>query len=126
MSQIITFETKGDFKRTYSFLEKLKEGLNIGLLDKYGKMGVEALEKATPRKTGKTAESWYYEIERKGKDVSLRFCNSNQPNGIPIAILLQYGHGTKNGGYVKGIDCINPALKPVFDKLAKDAWKELK
>lgn len=121
----ITLKSKGNFKKTYSFLERAKESLNLGMLDKYGRMGVEALEAATPVDTGRTAASWYYEIERDGKNVSLSFFNSNIQNGIPIAIILQYGHGTKNGGYVKGIDYINPALTPVFEKLAEEAWKGL-
>lgn len=124
----VTLKSKGNFKKTYSFLEKAKEALNLGMLDKYGRMGVEALEAATPVDTGRTAASWYYKIEREpgSKDVSLSFFNSNIQNGIPIAIILQYGHGTANGGYVKGIDYINPALGPVFEKLADEAWKGLK
>lgn len=122
---LIEVKSKGNFKKTYSFLEKIKEGFDIGLLDKYGKMGVEALEMATPMDTGLTAASWYYQIERDGKNVSLHFLNSNIQNGIPIAIILQYGHATRNGHYVEGIDYINPALRPVFEKLAAEAWKEL-
>lgn len=122
---LITVKSKGNFKKTYSFLEKVKEGFDIGLLDKYGKLGVEALEMYTPMDTGLTAASWYYNIERDGKNVSLQFLNSNIQNGIPIAIILQYGHGTKSGGYVSGVDYINPALGPIFEKLAEEAWKEL-
>lgn len=122
---LIEVKSKGNFKKTYSFLEKIKEGFDIGLLDKYGKMGVEALEMATPMDTGLTAASWYYQIERDGKNVSLQFLNSNIQNGIPIAIILQYGHATRNGHYIEGIDYINPALRPVFEKLAAEAWKEL-
>lgn len=122
---LITVKSKGNFKKTYSFLEKVKEGFDVGLLDKYGKLGVEALEMYTPMDTGLTAASWYYNIERDGKNVSLQFLNSNIQNGIPIAIILQYGHGTKNGGYVSGVDYINPALGPIFEKLAEEAWKEL-
>lgn len=122
---LITIKSKGNFKKTYSFLEKVKEGFDVGLLDKYGKLGVEALEMYTPMDTGLTAASWYYNIERDGKNVSLQFLNSNIQNGIPIAIILQYGHGTKSGGYVSGVDYINPALGPIFEKLAEEAWKEL-
>lgn len=122
---LIEVKSKGNFKKTYSFLEKIKEGFDIGLLDKYGKMGVEALEMTTPMDTGLTAASWYYQIERDGKNVSLQFLNSNIQNGIPIAIILQYGHATRNGHYIEGIDYINPALRPVFEKLAAEAWKEL-
>lgn len=126
MSSII-IKSKGDFRKTYSLLERFNEGFHRGLLNKYGKLGVEALKKYTPKDTGLTANSWYYKIERDGKDVSLQFCNSNIQNGwANVAILLQYGHATKNGGYVQGVDYINPALKPIFEKLAEEAWLEVK
>ena len=123
---MINIRQKGDFKNLSSFLEKTKEKLNLGLLDKYGREGVAALQAATPKDTGKTSESWYYEIERKNGSVSLTFHNSNQNKGVPIAIILQYGHATGNGGYVEGVDYINPALRPIFDKIAEEAWKEVK
>lgn len=123
---MINIKQKGDFKNLSSFLEKTKEKLNLGLLDKYGREGVSALQAATPKDTGKTSESWYYKIERKNGSVSLTFHNSNQNKGVPIAIILQYGHATRNGGYVEGVDYINPALRPIFDKIAEEAWKEVK
>ena len=123
---MINIRQKGDFKNLSSFLEKTKEKLNLGLLDKYGREGVAALQAATPKDTGKTSESWYYKIERKNGSVSLSFHNSNQNKGVPIAIILQYGHATGNGGYVEGVDYINPALRPIFDKIAEEAWKEVK
>ena len=123
---MINIKQKGDFKNLSSFLEKTKEKLNLGLLDKYGREGVAALQAATPKDTGKTSESWYYKIERKNGSVSLTFHNSNQNKGVPIAIILQYGHATRNGGYVEGVDYINPALLPIFDKIAEEAWKEVK
>lgn len=123
---MINIRQKGDFKNLSSFLEKTKEKLNLGLLDKYGREGVAALQAATPKDTGKTSESWYYKIERKNGSVSLTFHNSNQNKGVPIAIILQYGHATGNGGYVEGVDYINPALCPIFDKIAEEAWKEVK
>ena len=123
---MINIRQKGDFKNLSSFLEKTKEKLNLGLLDKYGREGVAALQAATPKDTGKTSESWYYKIERKNGSVSLTFHNSNQNTGVPIAIILQYGHATGNGGYVEGVDYINPALRPIFDKIAEEAWKEVK
>ena len=123
---MINIRQKGDFKNLSSFLEKTKEKLNLGLLDKYGREGVAALQAATPKDTGKTSESWYYKIERKNGSVSLTFHNSNQNNGVPIPIILQYGHATGNGGYVEGVDYINPALRPIFDKIAEEAWKEVK
>ena len=123
---MINIRQKGDFKNLSSFLERTKEKLNLGLLDKYGREGVAALQAATPKDTGKTSESWYYKIERKNGSVSLTFHNSNQNKGVPIAIILQYGHATGNGGYVEGVDYINPALRPIFDKIAEEAWKEVK
>ncbi len=123
---MINIRQKGDFKNLSSFLEKTKEKLNLGLLDKYGREGVAALQAATPKDTGKTSESWYYKIERKNGSVSLTFHNSNQNKGVPIAIILQYGHATGNGGYVEGVDYINPALRPIFNKIAEEAWKEVK
>ena len=123
---MINIRQKGDFKNLSSFLEKTKEKLNLGLLDKYGREGVAALQAATPKDTGKTSESWYYKIERKNGSISLTFHNSNQNKGVPIAIILQYGHATGNGGYVEGVDYINPALRPIFDKIAEEAWKEVK
>ena len=123
---MINIRQKGDFKNLSSFLEKTKEKLNLGLLDKYGREGVSALQAATPKDTGKTSESWYYKIERKNGSVSLTFHNSNQNKGVPIAIILQYGHATGNRGYVEGVAYINPASRPIFDKIAEEAWKEVK
>lgn len=122
---MITFKVKGDFSKTTKFLERATKAIKISNLDKYGKIGVEALRNATPKDSGKTSESWSYRIIRKNEKVELAFYNSNIQNGVPIAIILQYGHGTGTGGYVKGIDYINPALRPVFDKLAEDAWNEV-
>lgn len=123
---MIGIRQKGDFKNLSSFLEKSKEAFNIGILDKYGKQGVAALQAATPRDSGKTAESWYYEIYRDNSTVSLTFHNSNIVKGVPIAIILQYGHATGTGGYVEGIDYINPSLRPILDKIAEEVWKEVR
>ena len=122
---MIKVRQKGDFKKLTSFLEKATEGRDIGILDKYGKKGVAALSSATPVDTGLTASSWFYKIENKNGVAKIEFHNSNIQNGVPIALILQYGHGTKNGGYVVGRDYINPAIQPVFDELAKNAWKEV-
>lgn len=116
---------KGDFKKTDAFLEKALNVVKLGSLDQYGKLGVAALEEATPKDTGKTARSWYYKIERKAGKVSLVWCNSNNDVGYNIAVVLQYGHRTNRGYWHEGIDYINPALKPVFDKIAEDLWKEV-
>ena len=123
---MIQIRQKGDFKKLTSFLERAKEGLDIGVLDKYGRKGVAALSSATPVDTGLTASSWFYKIENKNGVAKIEFHNSNIQNGVPIAVILQYGHGTRNGGYVEGVDYINPALRPIFDKIAEEAWKEVK
>ena len=122
---MIKIRQKGDFKKLTSFLERAKESLDIGILDKYGRKGVAALSSATPVDTGLTASSWFYKIENKNGVAKIEFHNSNIQNGVPIAVILQYGHGTRNGGYVVGRDYINPAIQPVFDELAKNAWKEV-
>lgn len=122
---MIGFRQKGDFSKTYSFLNKYKKGVEIRSLEEYGRKGVAALSSATPVDTGVTANSWYYKIEQSNNWIKLVFCNSNIQNGVPIAIILQYGHGTGTGGWVEGRDYINPAIQPIFDQLAKDAWREV-
>ena len=122
---MITFRQKGDFSKLNKYLERIKEVVKIGDLDRFGREGVQALSSATPRDTGLTATSWEYSIERSLNRVSIKFNNTNIQNGVPIAIILQYGHGTRNGGYVQGRDYINPAIQPIFDKMAEDAWKEV-
>ena len=122
---MISFRQKGDFSKLTSFLEKAKESVKIGDLDKYGREGVAALSSATPIDSGKTANSWSYEITNKNGSVTISFNNSNIQNGVPIAIILQYGHGTKNGGWVQGRDYINPAIQPVFDEIVDKAWREV-
>ena len=122
---MISFRQKGDFSKLNRYLERVKEAANIGVLDKYGREGVAALASATPTETGETANSWRYEIKRQNGSVSLEFYNSNVNKGVPIAVILQYGHGTGTGGWVEGRDYINPAIQPIFDKIAEDAWKEV-
>ena len=122
---MISFRQQGDFSKLTGFLEKVKEVVKIGDLDRYGKEGVAALASATPKDTGLTADSWYYEIVRSSENVRIVWKNSNIQNGVPIAVILQYGHGTRNGGYVQGRDYINPAIQPIFDKIAKESWKEV-
>lgn len=122
---MISFRQKGDFSKLTSYLERAKNVARMGDLDKYGRQGVAALASATPVDTGLTANSWYYEITRTKGSVTIEFKNSNIQNGVPIAILLQYGHGTRNGGWVQGQDYINPAIQPIFDKIANDAWREV-
>lgn len=122
---MIKFEVKSDFSKTKRFLEKSKNAVKLGELDKYGRAGVAALSFATPIDSGKTASSWYYEIEHQNGKIIIHFNNSNIVNGVPIAIILQYGHGTGTGGWVEGRDYINPAIQPVFDNIANSAWKEV-
>ena len=122
---MIRFRQQGDFKKTFSFLERAKERVRLGDLDQYGREGVAALASATPVDSGLTASSWSYEIVRSNGSVSIQFNNSNIQNGVPIAIILQYGHGTGTGGWVQGRDYINPAIQPIFDRLTNDAWREV-
>ena len=121
----ISFRQKGDFSKLSSYFEKVKEAARIGILDKYGRQGVSALASATPIDTGETANAWYYEIERGTNSARIIFGNRNHENGFPVAIMLQYGHGTGTGGWVAGRDYINPAIQPVFDKIAEAAWREV-
>ena len=122
---MIRFRQKGDFSKLTRFLERAKEAVKIGDLDKYGREGVAALASMTPVDSGETANSWYYKIENQNERASILFCNSNINDGVPIAIILQYGHGTRNGGWVEGRDYINPAIQPIFDKIAENAWREV-
>ena len=122
---MIKIKHKGDFSKVTRYLEKAKKGINISSLKKYAQEGVDALEANTPKDTGLTSRSWYYEIEKEDGLVRISFCNTNIQNGVPIAIILQYGHATRNGGWVEGVDYINPAIQPIFNKLAEKAWKEV-
>lgn len=122
----VTISHRGDFSKTTKFLNKIMKGRYIpAMLEKYGERGVAALASATPVDTGKTASSWSYEIIEDNGNYELVFNNSNINKGVNIAILLQYGHGTRNGGYVVGRDYINPALRDIFDRLAAEAWGEV-
>lgn len=122
---MISFRQKGDFSKLTRFLERAKEAIHLGDLDKYGREGVAALASATPIDSGKTATSWYYEIENKNGQVSIRFNNSNIQNGVPIAIIIQYGHATGTGGWVEGRDYINPSIQPIFDEILNKTWREV-
>ena len=122
---MIEFRQKGDFSKLTRYLEKAKEVVKLGDLDRYGRAGVAALTSATPVASGVTANSWYYKITDKNGSATISFHNSNIQNGVPIAIILQYGHGTRNGGWVEGRDYINPAIRPVFEKIANDAWEDV-
>ena len=121
---MIKFRQKGDYSKFTRYLERIKEVVKLGDLDKYGRAGVAALASATPVESGVTAASWRYEINHNQDSVSISFYNDNINKGVPIAIILQYGHGTGTGGWVEGKDYINPAIQPIFDKITEDAWKE--
>lgn len=122
---MITFETKGDFKRATNFLSKSPYVLSKVDLHKYGRQGVEALQNATPKDTGLTANSWTYEIKRGNGTVSISFNNTNIQNGIPVVILLRYGHATRSGTFVTGLDFVTPAVAPIFESIAENVWKEV-
>lgn len=122
---MISFKQKGDFSKLTRYLERNKETINLRDFDKFGREGVAALESETPVDSGKTAKSWYYEITNNRKSIIISFYNSNINDGVPIAIILQYGHATKNGGWVEGRDYINPSIQPIFDKITKNAWREV-
>lgn len=122
---MITFQHKGDFKKTIKFLSAISDFPIRKILEKYGQMGVNALSAATPVDTGKTAASWTYEIEVSKDSYTITWLNTNVNNHVNIALILQYGHATRNGGYVAGRDYINPALQPVFDQIAAEAWQEV-
>ena len=122
---MITFRQKGDFSKTYRYLQKAQHGINLRDLERFGQAGVAALSSATPIDSGTTASSWYYKITQEKNSVVIGFYNSNIQNGVPIAIILQYGHGTGTGGWVQGRDYINPAIQPIFDEMANEAWREV-
>lgn len=122
----IKLSSPGNFDKTTNFLKKLIHGDLYSDLDRYGQMGVEALSRATPINTGHTAESWSYRVIDEHTRKGIVWYNSNvDAAGVPVAILIQYGHGTGTGGYVAGRDFINPAMRPLFDEIANDIWKKV-
>lgn len=123
---MIRFKQRGDFKKTRIFLDKCRDIAGMdSIYETYGQKGVQALRDATPRDTGKTADSWDYKVTKLPSAIQITWTNSNRVNGVPIAIILQYGHGTRNGGFVQGRDYINPTLQPIFDELANKLWREV-
>lgn len=123
---MIKLSSKGSFNKTYRFLKKNKNLDLSKILNKYGKIGVDALSKATPVDTGTTAASWDYEIDQNGSSITITWTNSNTNRGVSIAMLIQMGHGTRNGGFVEGYDFINPAMKPIFDDILNNAVEEVR
>lgn len=122
---MIKIKQSGNFNNTERFFKRAQKMDFFRNLEKYAREGVTALASATPVDSGKTAASWDYEIQKRQGKVSIYWTNSNINNGVPIAVILQYGHGTNGGGYVQGRDYINPAIRPIFDKIAENAWKEV-
>lgn len=122
---MITIKARGDFRKTESFFNRLIKADYLSILSKYGRRGVDALAAATPADSGRTASSWEYQIVDSGDSVSIVWTNTNVNKGVNIAVILQYGHGTRNGGYVQGRDYINPAMQPIFDEIANEAWMEV-
>ena len=122
---MITISHKGNFKKSLQFLNKITDIPIRNILEKYGKIGVDQLSVATPVDTGLTAASWTYEIEISNESYVITWYNTNVNKHVNIALILQYGHGTRNGGYVRGRDYINPAIQPVFDQIAAEAWREV-
>lgn len=122
---MITIKARGDFRKTESFFNRLIKADYLSILSKYGRRGVDALAAATPADSGRTASSWEYQIVDSGDSASIIWSNTNVNKGVNIAVILQYGHGTRNGGYVQGRDYINPAMQPIFDEIANEAWMEV-
>ena len=123
---MLRFSSRGSFDKTGAWLHDLRLHNVKQKLEKYGQKGVDALSAATPKDTGLTAASWSYEIRNNQNELEIVWKNSNVVNGYPIAVLIQYGHGTRNGGYVQGLDYINPTMKPIFDEIVKELEEEIK
>lgn len=120
---MIVFRQKGNFSKTEKMLKE--KSINIKKIKKYADLGIEALMSNTPKDTGLTASSWYYTIEKDNGIIKITYCNSNIQDGVPIAVILQYGHATNNGGWVEGKDYINPSIQPIFDEIANKMRKEV-
>lgn len=124
MSKAITFETKGDFKFTMRFLKKISSVAFYKKLEQYAKEGVEALANATPKKTGDLSLRYSYEIDVGMDSTTITWHNDKTINGQSLVLMLNYGHGTRNGGWVNGLNFVDPAMAPVFEKMAENLWKE--
>lgn len=122
---MVTFSHQGDFNKTEGFLKRIKSRQTFNKLQRYAQEGTTALANATPKDTGLTSKSWSSKVYISSKECSITWSNSNRNKGVPIALVIQYGHGTPTGGYVKGVDYINPALKPIFDRILADIWREV-
>jgi hypothetical protein len=126
MAKIVSLEVSGSFIKTEKFFNRILYSIDpVIILNRYGKQGVELLKSNTPIDSGKTSESWSYSISKTNSGYSINWFNSNRNEGVPIAIILQYGHATKNGSWVQGTDYINPAIKSIFSDMASSLWKEV-
>ena len=121
----ITVRHRGDFSKLEKFLNRVTKHDYLNILERYGKIGVDALSSATPKRSGLTASSWTYEIEHNRDTIIIRWLNTNENKGVNIALILEYGHGTRRGGYVRGRKYISPAIQPIFDKMADEVWREV-
>lgn len=121
----IKFNHKGNFNKAEKFFNRVLRRDYLNILDRYGQRGVEILQQVTPTDSGTTADSWNYGIEQGDGKVTVYWTNSNENNGVNIAILLMYGHATQNGSYIQGFDFVNPALRPIFKQMAYESWKEV-
>lgn len=122
---MINITSTGSFQRTLKFLERIRTPNIFSSLDRYGRIGVEALSRATPVETGETSGSWGYQVSRNRGTYSVSWFNTNREDGVNIAVIIQYGHGTGTGGYIQGRDYINPAMRPIFDKILEEVWREV-
>lgn len=122
---MLKIAVSGNFNNVEKFLERVRKGEQFSVLDQYGRQGVEALARATPVDSGLTASSWTYEVKMTKGRPSITWKNTHVVSGVPVAILLQYGHATGTGGWVQGRDYINPAIQPIFDQIAADVWKQV-
>ena len=123
---MIEIESIGSFEKTSQFLERMSRGDILKSLDRYGRKGVDALSSATPKDSGTTASSWSYEVVSKSGYYAIIWSNSHVVDGVPVAVILQYGHATRSGSFIQGRDYIMPAIRPVFDEITNDIWKEVK
>lgn len=122
---MVSVKVRGSFKNIETFLDRMKRRVQYAGLEKYGPIGVQALSNATPVDSSETANSWYYEVVRRPGYFAIHWLNSNMPEGVSVAAILQYGHATGAGGYVQGVDYINPAMRPIFEQIVNDMWKEV-
>lgn len=120
---MIEIQSSGSFVNTEGFIKRMSKGDIFQALERYAQQGVDALARATPFDSGETARSWTYTINRQRGSYEIQFRNTHIVSGVPIAIIIQYGHGTGTGGYVQGRDYINPVIRPLFDQIANDVWK---